>query len=380
MLVLVYRQPGLVEVEEVQRGCSPSLLTDRIHDKNDLIAKYNLELVAGNFIQVPFSKNYGTGGRGEKNTEYQLCRVTKCSKAPFPQLLPGVNDLPECQPDTRLLGQFWKGPKKSQLAEYAKAISVWNPASITSTIRSTKVKGVSTGVSQEYNALYGTFRGTPSLTGNLETTLEGEMGVDLFGYQSLADVRRLVVGPDKLGEEFPEMIPPVLAVLPTFSGENFYQISIGQPEDQDFGIRNLLPFPEEFPEEKASEEVMWIQLANVKPGMREKFFELRKKLVVKLANSPVITAWFTFDMDVGRGVGPLVDQYTDNQNAELLMYVARSEREQRAWLANLAMTDPEFLTEFLQTFDCIACALVDTKLLPEYFPPFETPVRGSRFE
>ena len=29
---------------------------------------------------------------------------------------------------------------------------------------------------------------------------------------------------------------------------------------------------------------------------------------VELHPSPVITAWYTFDMDVGRGVGPLADQ------------------------------------------------------------------------
>ena len=116
------------------------------------------------------------------------------------------------------------------------------------------------------------------------------------------------MGPDKLGDEFPEMIPPVLAVLPTFAGDNFYHIAVGQPDDQDFSIRSLLPFPEEFPEEERSEEVMWIQLANVKPGKRERFLQLRKRLLAKLANSPVITAWYTFDMDVGRGVGPLADQ------------------------------------------------------------------------
>ena len=46
------------------------------------------------------------------------------------------------------------------------------------------------------------------------------------------------MGPDKLGDEFPEMIPPVLAVLPTFVGDNFYHIAVGQPDDQDFSIRN----------------------------------------------------------------------------------------------------------------------------------------------
>ena len=48
--------------------------------------------------------------------------------------------------------------------------------------------------------------------------------------------------------------------------------------------RNLLPFPEEFPGERRTEEVMWIQLANVKPGQRERFLELRRKLLAKAAN------------------------------------------------------------------------------------------------
>ena len=53
------------------------------------------------------------------------------------------------------------------------------------------------------------------------------------------------------------------------------------------------------------------------------------------------------------------------------MYVAKSAAEQRAWLNDLARSDPAFLQEFLGTFDCIACALVNTRLLPEYFPPFK---------
>ena len=114
---------------------------------------------------------------------------------------------------------------------------------------------------------------------------------------------------------------------------------------------------------------MWIMLANVKPGMKDKFLELRQKLEVKLANSPRISAWYTFDMDVGRGVGPLVDQYAENQNAELLIYVANSLADHRAFLAGIPKTDPEFLGIFT-TYDCIACAAVNTRLMQEYFPPF----------
>ena len=48
-------------MEEIQRGCSPTILSDRIHDKDALAAKYDLELVAGTFFNVPFSPTYGTG-------------------------------------------------------------------------------------------------------------------------------------------------------------------------------------------------------------------------------------------------------------------------------------------------------------------------------
>ena len=61
-------------------------------------------------FQVPFSPTYGTGGKGAKGTEYQLCRASKCTKAPFPVPLPGINDGPECQPDTR---DFF-GPKRDR--------------------------------------------------------------------------------------------------------------------------------------------------------------------------------------------------------------------------------------------------------------------------
>ena len=58
-------------MEEIQRGCSPTILSDRIHDKDALAAKYDLELVAGTFFNVPFSPTYGTGivlGRSSVNS------------------------------------------------------------------------------------------------------------------------------------------------------------------------------------------------------------------------------------------------------------------------------------------------------------------------
>ena len=52
-----------------------------------LAAKYNLELVAGTYINV-FS--------GPDAVE-QVCRTSRCGGSPFPVPLAGVNDGPECE-------------------------------------------------------------------------------------------------------------------------------------------------------------------------------------------------------------------------------------------------------------------------------------------
>ena len=62
-------------------------------DKNALASKYNLQLVAGTFIRVPYS---GAA------TDQLLCYFSRCQRAPFPAPLPGVNDLPSCQPSTEV--------------------------------------------------------------------------------------------------------------------------------------------------------------------------------------------------------------------------------------------------------------------------------------
>jgi len=43
----------VAEIRETQRGCSPDIVTARIFDQRRLAEKYNLELVAGNFLQCP---------------------------------------------------------------------------------------------------------------------------------------------------------------------------------------------------------------------------------------------------------------------------------------------------------------------------------------
>merc|ERR1712098_385225 len=56
VLIMVYKQQGRIVTDETQFGCSPDLFSDqRVHNLQDLVKKYDLQLVAGNFLQVPWS-------------------------------------------------------------------------------------------------------------------------------------------------------------------------------------------------------------------------------------------------------------------------------------------------------------------------------------
>ena len=132
-------------------------------DKNVLAAKYNLQLVAGTFIRVPYS---GAA------TDQLLCYFSRCQRAPFPAPLPGVNDLPSCQPSTEVFDLTIRGPKLSVLSEYGATLELVGEA-----IRGTRGEGISTGLLTESQAYFGVFNDVRANTvGNLNTTLEGQVG------------------------------------------------------------------------------------------------------------------------------------------------------------------------------------------------------------
>ena len=86
ILTLVYKQSGRIAMTDRQSGCNAGLAT-RIGDKTALAQQYNLSSpVAGNFLYTVYSKA----------TDPLLCRFTRCSGAPFPLPVAGVNDGPEC--------------------------------------------------------------------------------------------------------------------------------------------------------------------------------------------------------------------------------------------------------------------------------------------
>ena len=92
IMFLVYEQSGRINMTEGQSGCNPDL-GKRVGNKDAIASKYGLENpVAGNFLYTKCSA---------EGTNWILCRFLRCKAnpvgdGPFPTLLPGVNDLPEC--------------------------------------------------------------------------------------------------------------------------------------------------------------------------------------------------------------------------------------------------------------------------------------------
>merc|ERR1711997_1341446 len=111
IIFLVFKQPGRIQVEETQRGCSPDIVSARIHDYRDLVSKYGLQLEAGNYLQCPWSGSH---------TVEMICRVSKCTREAFPFPIPGVNDREECHPRETIQDLTLVGPRLSKWKEYAK--------------------------------------------------------------------------------------------------------------------------------------------------------------------------------------------------------------------------------------------------------------------
>jgi len=95
IMFLVYEQPGRINMTEGQSGCSPDLAF-RVGSPDAIASQYGLgSPVAANFIYTKCSA---------EGTDWILCKFSRCNAnprgdGPFPTLLPGVNDMPECTPE-----------------------------------------------------------------------------------------------------------------------------------------------------------------------------------------------------------------------------------------------------------------------------------------
>ena len=348
MIFLVFKQPKRIQVEEAQRGCSPELVTARIHDYRDLVSKYDLELAAGNFIQCPWSGSH---------TMEMICRVTKCTREPFPFPIPGVNDLEECQGRKEVLDITVVGPRLSKWKEYAKYRSLFSLDSITSEIKNTYPE-FSTGNVADFHAISGSYNNVPQGTENQDSTLEGVVDLTFLEYPSIAKTIELfalaaLAQNTSLSHLFPGLVATGKPLKVIFS----------RPHDQDFDFMTVLKEPG---------MVADLNIVKVKPGREEDFQMLRRQIQAGTRSSRDIKSFTNFD-PVRDLLDPSDPLYYDDSNNELWISTFESLEAQERFFGDIA-TDPmsqALLTRFFDTFECIVCSVISAQHPSVYYPPFQ---------
>eukprot|EP00090_Calanus_glacialis_P020351 TRINITY_DN3131_c0_g1_i1.p1 TRINITY_DN3131_c0_g1~~TRINITY_DN3131_c0_g1_i1.p1 ORF type:complete len:518 (-),score=128.70 TRINITY_DN3131_c0_g1_i1:56-1609(-) len=340
MLVMIYKQQGEILMEETRQGCSEEILSS-IYNTADLASKYEMELVAGTFFNVPYSG---------KATDEMLCRITKCDKKPFPFPMPGKNDGPECEPRKDVMDVTLRGPVLSKIATYSKYTSLYYPGSFINLIRST-YPAVSTGVIREFRVVEGEFEGGDSLT----ETLEGDVNVAMLVYQSPE------AGLQLFNSSTPQAREILQKVLPALSTNGDYKVLFVQPHDQDFDVNIVARDPE---------NLIVMNMVKVKPGQGEKFQEIRKSVVARARNNKHVMSVHTFNVVNGALESlPKDNLFNFDSTNNQFMLTFYKDKEEREKALDSIPQDAEFV-EYLSTFDCIACAVINNDLDPSYYPPF----------
>jgi len=343
MIMLAFKQPGYIYVDETQRGCSPDIATTRIRDYRDLVSKYELELVAGNFIQVPWSGFY---------TQKMMCWVTKCIKEPLPKPIPGVNDLEECQSRTDIQGVYVDGPVLSKVKEYAKYRSLLSLDSVTHQIKSL-YPTYSTGRIADFTSLRGSYGNVPIRTNNQATTLEGVVAATFLEYPNRNATSDLFANAN-------ELIPAIPKLFGGGSMAGALRMVLSQPYDQDFDFMTVLDKPG---------MVMELVIAEIKEGRLDEFYALREKVIAKTRSSRHIKSMNKFE--IKRDIVPEDDPlYYDNTNTEMDILVYDSLAAREANFQQLSREDPELFQSFFDTFTCIVCSLLTAELPSPYYPPY----------
>merc|ERR1719220_124837 len=223
MIFLVFKQPGRIQVEETQRGCSPDIVSARIHDYRDLVSKYGLQLEAGNSLQCPWSGSH---------TVEMICRVSKCTREAFPFPISGVNDREECQARETMQDLTVAGPKISHWKEYSKYRSLLSLDSIQSQIKSLYPE-FSTGNIADYTFLEGAYNGAPIGTNNQPSTLEGVVDMTLLEYPNRVQNIQLF-------KQAEELISQIGKVFPHVAGSRPFKVLLSKPHDQDWDFMTVL--------------------------------------------------------------------------------------------------------------------------------------------
>ena len=355
MILLVFKQPGPIIVDETQAGCSPDITgptqlgdtdeysTGRIHDYTELATKYGLELVAGNFLQCPWSGFH---------TQQMLCRISRCTREAFPFPMPGVNDLAECQPDMTITDMTIVTPKANKRREYMKWRSLASLDSVQSGILNL-FPTHSTGKIADFTVSEGSFD-APIFSNNQAETRDGIIDISFLQYPNSERTLELFANLPKwvpaLGPEF----------LSTIAGGGPLKIVLSRPEDQDFDFMTVLKTPE---------MLMDLLIVKTAEGKEALHHAMREKLIQRVRNSKNALAAVKFDVDQ-----EILDAdkeslfYFDSSNNDIIALVYESAVHRQAFQGEIS-TDPN-IGVLGTTFTCIVCGTLSSVQRPEYWGPF----------
>ena len=349
ILLNVYKQPGKVVMEEGQTGCTQDVAQHRVVDHRNLASKYGLQLVAGNFLQVPWSGFH---------TTKMFCWMSRCLRKPLPFLIPNFNDMTECQPRTDVIDMTMVGPVVSSWKEYSKYRSLLSPDSVTAQIQDTYPL-YSTGNIADFTAVEGAFKGAPLGTDNLAQTLEGVVDLTVLQYP---DVNATKVLFDKAFELVPA-IPKLFTPPALVAGGAGLKIILSKPDDQDFDFMTLLDAPG---------SVFQLNIVKVKEGRMEEFNAALGAVIASDRSNRNIGHIYTFEVDQEimeeeLKKPPSQRLYFDSSNNAIWLARFASLGQRQRYLAE---ADPAAFSQFAGLFDCIVCAAFTNALHPNYYPPF----------
>ena len=346
MFVLVFKQnSGRILMEETQIGCTANIFfPHRVHYYSEFEDKYDLELVAGNYYQNPWSGFW---------TEQMLCNVTRCAKQPIPFPIEGVNDRPECQARSVIQDITVVSPVLSKRKDYARYRSLFSLYSITSEIKNLYPK-YSTGKVRDFSAISGSYNGVPYGTENQRETLSGVFDASFFTYPK-ENTRELF-------QRAAELIPsiPKALMAGVFEGGVGYNVVLSEPQDEDWEFETILNTPG---------KIMEVFNVKVKEGQEETFQEMRERFITLARNTNNVenVYKFTVNRDIMQPDDPL---FFDHTNIELTIAVYPDQSARRKAIADINNMEPGFIESFTGTSDCIMCALLEDNLHPTSYPPF----------
>merc|ERR1719210_58556 len=341
MLVLVFKQEGRIWSEETHAGCDPEIV-ERMFDYRELAEKYNLEVVAGNFFQVPWSGFW---------TKKMICRISLCVREQWPFPMPGVNDLPECKSREAVMDITVDSPNLEERDLYA----YWHsPFSVLTAIKDLYPTWT-TGKVQDFSAKSGSYN-APYLTENQADTLSGVFDATFLEYPTK----------EKAKELFKNAVEIVPSAAEAFSSGAYagdgrpYKIILAEPNNQDWDLETVL-----------NKEGMVMEMFMVKmfEGKEEQHHTARAEFIALTRNLNDVIGVYTFEVDQ-EILEPSDPFYYDSTNNEIMIVVYPSAPARNRAQGEMYQHAPDVFGRLSSSFECVMCAVLEKNYHPTFYGPF----------